>query len=162
MPSCLPELPINVLSCWPPCALTYHQACWNACLAHLLVAWHASSKDSHARIDTFPACLFRHLVNNRHVRVPSVCFLEHSGLQRLTPPVSVTPLQNIGGLVRYMTLAHRRDFIEAALRLIGHKKMLGIVEYLRKRWQDVCVLLGEGGSGPAYLSSHPRSVQNSL
>lgn len=57
--------------------------------------------------------------------------------------VSFCLLQKIGGLVRYMTLSHRRDFIEAALRMIGRRKLLGMVDYLGKRYTDVCDSLGE-------------------
>lgn len=51
-------------------------------------------------------------------------------------------LQNLGGLVRYMTHAHRRDFLESALHLISRDKLFGMIKALSKRYADIQKLTG--------------------
>ena len=56
----------------------------------------------------------------------------------LRHPLTHEPLvQPIGPLVRYMTPAHRRDFIEALLELVTRDKHKRIVRWLVKKYKDV-------------------------
>ncbi len=49
-------------------------------------------------------------------------------------------VQPVAGLVRYMTRAHRRDFIESLLCLISKTKQAGMVQLLRQRYKTAVVL----------------------
>ena len=51
--------------------------------------------------------------------------------------------QSIGDLVRYMTPANRRDFIDAAMANISERKLWGMPATLAKRYEDAKLHLGE-------------------
>jgi hypothetical protein len=52
------------------------------------------------------------------------------------------PSKAICGLVRYMTVADRRDFIEAALELIAQKKKRALAAHVANRYRYIVDLLG--------------------
>lgn len=56
-------------------------------------------------------------------------------------------LQPAGDSTRYMTKAHRREFLEALLARIGRRKFKGAVRLLKKKWKDTLKLIG--------MSNHP-------
>ena len=51
-------------------------------------------------------------------------------------------LQPIGSSTRYMTLAHRREVIEAMLAMIADDKLDTLVEWLSKRYATMKELIG--------------------
>ena len=51
-------------------------------------------------------------------------------------------LQPIGSSTRYMTLAHRREVIEAILAMIADDKLDTLVEWLSKRYKTMKQLIG--------------------
>ena len=54
-------------------------------------------------------------------------------------------MQAMSGLVRYMTHAHRREWIEATLSLVARDKMSTLVDLLNNRHKSMLVLIGEWG-----------------